>query len=158
MILDKDTASVLTVKDWPTLADIRTGVVKRDRDEETGLDLIFMKNPSSLGDDSMVAISHSVAALRDGMMIFSASLESLDLRSLSSALGESVKSLQSEYGIRGYLTPARITLYGNGEKEDIGVYLGGKSDEEVFDFLQSLFEDSFVEVEEGEDYSAWIVE
>ena len=68
MILDKDTASVLTVKDWPTLADIRTGVVKRDRDEETGLDLIFMKNPSSLGDDSMVAISHSVAALRDGMM------------------------------------------------------------------------------------------
>ena len=125
MILDKVTASVLTVKDWPTLADIRTGVVKRDRDEETGLDLIFMKNPSSLGDDSMVAISHSVAALRDGMMIFSASLESLDLRSLSSALGESVKSLQGEYGIRGYLTPARITLYGNGEKEDIGVYLYG---------------------------------
>ena len=39
-ILDKDTASVLTVKDWPTLADIRTGVVKRDRDEETGLDLL----------------------------------------------------------------------------------------------------------------------
>ena len=33
-----------------------------------------------------------------------------------------------------------------------------KSDEEVFDFLQSLFEDSFVEVEEGEDYSDWIVE
>ena len=79
MILDKDTASVLTVKDWPTLADIRTGVVKRDRDEETGLDLIFMKNPSSLGDDSMVAISHSVAALRDGMMIFSASLLSSSL-------------------------------------------------------------------------------
>ena len=75
MILDKDSATVLTVNDWPTLADIRTGVIKSDIDEETGLTLIFMRNPSSIGDDSMVMISHAVAALRDGDMIFLSSLE-----------------------------------------------------------------------------------
>ena len=158
MIVDKDSAAVLTVRDWPTLVDIKTGVVMEDVDEESGLDLIFMKNPASLGDDSMVSISHSVAALRDGNMIFSASLESLDLRALSSALGESVKSLQNEYGIKGYFTPSRIILYGNGEKEDLGVYLGAKDDDSVFDFLRGLFEDSFVEVGEDEDYSDWIIE
>ena len=158
MILDKDTARPLSVLDWPTIADIKTGVVKKDIDEETGLELLFMKNPSSLAEDSMVFITHSIAALRGRDMIFSASLESLDLRALSSALAESVKTLQAEYGIRGYLTPERIVLYGNGEKEDLGVYLGGKGDEEIFDFLRSLFEDSFVSVEEDGDYSDWLVE
>lgn len=158
MILDKDSATVLTVNDWPTLADIRTGVIKSDIDEETGLTLIFMRNPSSIGDDSMVMISHAVAALRDGDMIFLSSLDSLDLRALSSALGESVKTLQAEYGVRGFLTPQRITIYGNGEKEDLGVYLGGRDDEEIFDFLRGLFEDSFVEIEDSEDYSDWIIE
>lgn len=158
MILDKDSASELTVRDWPTLSDIRTGLVRKDLDEETGLDLLFMRNPASLGDDSMVSITHSIAALRDGKMIFSAALESLDLRSLSSALGESVKNLQAEYGVRGYLTPQRIVIYGNGEKEDLGIYLGDKDDEAIFDFLQGLFEDSFVSGFEEEDYSDWIIE
>ena len=47
MILDKDTARPLSVLDWPTIADIKTGVVKKDIDEATDkaaeriLDFIF---------------------------------------------------------------------------------------------------------------------
>ena len=158
MILDKKEASVLTRMDWATLPDTKSAISKREVDEETGLELVFMRNPQSVGYDSMVMITHSVAALRDGDMIFAASLEALDLRSLSSALGESVKNLQMEYGVRGFLTPERIVLYGNGEKEDLGVYLGERRDDEIFDFLRSLFEDSFISGSEDDSYSDWIVE
>lgn len=158
MILDKKEASVLTRMDWATLPDTKSAISKREVDEETGLELVFMRNPQSAGSDSMVMITHSVAALRDGDMIFAASLEALDLRSLSSALGESVKNLQMEYGVRGFLSPERIVLYGNGEKEDLGVYLGERRDDEIFDFLRSLFEDSFISGSEDDSYSDWIVE
>ena len=158
MILDKKEASVLTRMDWATLPDTKSAISKREVDEETGLELVFMRNPQSAGSVSLVMLTHSVAARRDGDMIFAASLEALDLRSLSSALGESVKNLQMEYGVRGFLTPERIVLYGNGEKEDLGVYLGERRDDEIFDFLRSLFEDSFISGSEDDSYSDWIVE
>ncbi len=152
MILEKESAGSLNGFEWPSLPDITTGVVKKDFDEETGLGLIFMKDPQSHG-DAMVAITHSVAALRDSHIIFTASLEALDLRALSAALGKSVKNLKNEYGVKGFLAESRIVLYGNGEKEDLGVYLGSERDEDVFSFLRGLFEDSFVSSDDS-----WIIE
>ncbi len=158
MILNKETARKLSQKDFANIVDIRTGFAKEEIDGETGLRLVYMKNPATLGDDSMAYVSHAVAAIRGSDIIFSAALESIDLRALSSALGESLKSLQAEYGVKKYFTEPRIIIYGNGEREDLGRYLGAMDDGDAFDFLRGLFEDSFPGTGEDEDWSDWIVE
>lgn len=156
MIITKKDRKSLKRSDFATLPDIKTGFVRDEIDGETGLRLVYLKNPSTQGDDSMTFISHSIAAMEDDRLIFVASIESLDLRELAIALSESLKNLQNDYNAKGYFTEPHMVLYGNGDKEDIGRYLGAKDDETIFDFLRGLFEDTFVEESDDEDYSAWL--
>ena len=41
-----------------------------------------------------------------------------------------------------------VSLYGNGEKESLGVYQGMNNEEEIIDFLLSLVLDTFDELAE----------
>lgn len=155
MIIDKNDLNVLDRHEWSSLADVGSGVVRRYLDEDTGLEILLHKNPACSNEDSMVFVSHALSALKSGELVFRVQMEALDLRSMSSALGVALKSLMSEYGTRSYLTPMRTLIYGNGEREDLGVYLGQKEDEDIFSFMENLFSDSFI-VENEEDWSEWL--
>ena len=158
MIVDKDTAKRLGREDWSSLPDRKTGIVRKEFNEELGIYLTYHKYPEPQKDDAMVQISHSVTVTdEDDGFIFCAQLESIDLRILAGALGVSVKDLQEEYRSKAPITPARTVLYGNEDREDLGVYLGEKKDDSLFDFLEDIVCDTFVE-KEDEDWSEWLVE
>ena len=155
MILDTIDVTRLNDADWSSLIDRSTGIVKSYHDEETGMDVTLHKYPQTRNDDAMVFVSHALSASFEGTPIFMVQLESLDLRLMSSALGQSLKSIMLEYNTRSYLTPARTLLYGNGDREDLGVYLGEKDDESIFRFMEDLLSDSCVS-EDDTDYSKWL--
>ena len=155
MILDTIDITRLDNADWSSLIDRSTGIVRSYHDEETGMDVTLHKFPQTANDDAMVFVSHALSASLDGTPIFMVQLESLDLRLMSSALGQSLKSVMAEYNTRSYLTPARTLLYGNGDREDLGVYLGEKDDESIFHFMEDILSDSCVG-EDDTDYSKWL--
>lgn len=155
MIVDRNTAPAIELTDWSSLADTSTGIVERRHDEDTGLEILFHRMPRTNNDDAMVSVSHALSAWRDGRLVFLVQLESLDLRTMASALGVPVKQLMAEYDSHSVLAPAHTLIYGNGEREDLGVYLGEKDEARIFDFMYDLFSDSFVEEESG-DWSDWI--
>ncbi len=155
MIVDISFAPEIGRADYPTIPDCATGKVGGFEDKEYGLSFVLLKNPQPLG-ESMEAIFYSVAVLRDGCLIFCASIEALDLRSLASALGVSVKELQAEHSTKSFYSKPHIIVYGNDEREDIGLYLGSMKDEDVFEFLKDVAYDSF---DDGsDDVSSWLVE
>lgn len=156
MIIDVSSASFIGREDYPTLPDPGSGVVENVFDEEYGVAFVSLKNPRPQG-ESMESISHSVVVVRDGGMVFCASIESLDLRSLASALGVSVKELQAEHSTKSFYAKPHIIAYGNGGREDIGPYLGSMRDDDVFCFLKDIAYDSFADGDE-DDFSSWIVE
>ena len=155
MILDTIDITRLDKADWSSLIDRSTGIVKSYHDDETGMDVTLHKYPQTGNDDAMVFVSHALSASFEGTPIFMVQLESLDLRLMSSALGQSLKSIMAEYNTKSYLTPARTLLYGNGDREDLGVYLGAKDDESIFRFMEDILSDSCVS-EDDTDYSKWL--
>ena len=64
-------------------------------------------------------------------------------------LGESIRDLQNEYGVRGFYGKPMISLYGNDEKESLGQYLGSMDEEAVAEFLLSVIYDSFDTAEDA---------
>ena len=155
MIIDFENATELGLRDYPTLPDPKSGV--RGVSALPGfpdLEVLEQKMPETLGDDAMVRILYSSSLLRGGKVIHTASIEEVDLSLISSASGIPLRTLQKEHGVKGYTLQAHIILYGNGEREDLGPYLGSMADEDVFPFLSDLLSDSISSGDE--DISEWL--
>ena len=147
MIIDKRTASDLMSDDFQTLPARDSGVVRRYGYAD--MEVLLHKDPRPVSDSTVVVLTHAASVYWKGRLIFAASLEREDLRVMAPLLGMSLKELQADYGIRGFLADPKIVLYGNGEKESLGAFLGSDDDDAVFRFLLSLVDDSF---DAGEDF------
>lgn len=119
MIIDKRLADELDTAMFPNLPDPESGIIRRYRVE--GIEVHFLKRPECLSTLGIVSIEYAICALFNGEYIYAISSEREDLRELSSLLGVSVKELQSDYGTKGFFTPAHIIQYGDGNKEDLGL-------------------------------------
>ena len=117
MLIDISSCIPLTRHDFSSLPKEGVNVVKRFT--SGGIEIIFEKNPPSDSGEDLVYIHYSLIAKSGDDTVCVVSVESLDLRSLASSLGESVKEIQREYGTRGFLSPAHLVIYGNGEKEEM---------------------------------------
>lgn len=146
MIIDKEYAD--DIMDFPTIP-IKDSAVK-SRYMLDGMEIRYHRGPELRGDDVMIFTPYAVTVHYKDKCIFSASIEEDDLRSLSSMLGESIKELQAEYGVRGFYGKPMISLYGNGEKESLGHYLGSENEDDVISFLLSLVYDTFDTVSDAE--------
>ena len=142
-LLDMDTGekTLLLDGDFDTIPLPDSAVVARYGVSD--LEIRFQKGAEAASPLSVVALPYSVSVLCGGRYIFAATIECEDLRAMAPLMGISLKELQADYGIRGFLADPKIVLYGNGEKESLGAFLGSDDDDAVFRFLLSLVDDSF---------------
>ncbi len=124
--------------------------IKRWKSEDVVFSLY--KNPIPMGEDSIVEIVWALTAEIDGSTVYSIQIERDDLRILSSLTGESLRVLQEDYGIKGFFTPMKVTMYGSDIREDLGEYAGSKSEEEIEHYLLDAALDSLDVVDDPEEF------
>lgn len=140
MLIDISSCIPLTRHDFSSLPKEGVNVVKRFT--SGGIEIIFEKNPPSDSGEDLVYIHYSLIAKSGDDTVCVVSVESLDLRSLASSLGESVKEIQREYGTRGFLSPAHLVIYGNGEKEEMEGLSIELRDEYVLPYMMDFLLDT----------------
>lgn len=146
MTIQKLLAEPITAELSPNIPDPEKSVLKTFRAE--GLEIRLIKNGIPISDKSIVVIPWAMAVLYEGEYIYAISLEKEDLRILASFTGESLKDLQADYGVRGFYTSLRVSMYGDDLHEDIGPYTDGKGDQEVENYLMDAVLDSFDVIED----------
>ena len=149
MTIDRDNMSPIDRTLSPNIAG-RGREIKRWKSEDVVFKLL--KNPIPVGEDSIVEIVWALVAEIDGDVVYSIQMERDDLRILSSLTGESLRVLQEDYGIRGFFSPMKVTMYGSGTRESLGEYLGGKSDDEIIGYLLDAALDSLDVIEDPEEF------
>lgn len=149
MTIDRDNMSPIDRTLSPNIAG-RGREIKRWKSEDVVFKLL--KNPIPVGEDSIVEIVWALVAEIDGNVVYSIQMERDDLRILSSLTGESLRVLQEDYGIRGFFSPMKVTMYGSGTRESLGEYLGGKSDDEIIGYLLDAALDSLDVIEDPEEF------
>ena len=149
MTIDRDNISPIDRTLSPNIAG-KGREIKRWKSE----DVVFrlLKNPIPVGEDRIVEIVWALVAEIDGDVVYSIQMERDDLRILSSLTGESLRVLQEDYGIRGFFSPMKVTMYGSGTRESLGEYLGGKSDDEIIGYLLDAALDSLDVIEDPEEF------
>lgn len=141
MLVDYKSAEELSSHDFPSLPVLGQGVVRRYRAGE--VELVFERLPSCAGAEDITYIHYSLAALHEGRLVCVISIESLDLRAMALHLCESVKALQRDYGVHGYITqPPVLRVYGNGECEDLEEVDIELKDEYVLPYMMDFMLDS----------------
>lgn len=149
MTIDRDNMSPIDRTLSPNIAG-RGREIKRWKSEDVVFKLL--KNPIPVGEDSIVEIVWALVAEINGNVVYSIQMERDDLRILSSLTGESLRVLQEDYGIRGFFSPIKVTMYGSGTRESLGEYLGGKSDDEIIGYLLDAALDSLDVIEDPEEF------
>ena len=149
MTIDRDNMSPIDRTLSPNIAG-RGREIKRWKSEDVVFKLL--KNPIPVGEDSIVEIVWALVAEINGNVVYSIQMERDDLRILSSLTGESLRVLQEDYGIRGFFSPMKVTMYGSGTRESLGEYLGGKSDDEIIGYLLDAALDSLDVIEDPQDF------
>ena len=149
MTIDRDNMSPIDRTLSPNIAG-RGREIKRWKSEDVVFKLL--KNPIPVGEDSIVEIVWALVAEINGNVVYSIQMERDDLRILSSLTGESLRVLQEDYGIRGFFSPIKVTMYGSGTRESLGQYLGGKSDDEIIGYLLDAALDSLDVIEDPEEF------
>ena len=149
MTIDRDNMSPIDRTLSPNIAG-RGREIKRWKSEDVVFKLL--KNPIPVGEDSIVEIVWALVAEINGNVVYSIKMERDELRILSSLTGESLRVLQEDYGIRGFFSPMKVTMYGSGTRESLGEYLGGKSDDEIIGYLLDAALDSLDVIEDPEEF------
>ena len=149
MTIDRENISPIDRTLSPNIAG-KGKEIKRWKSEDVVFKLL--KNPIPVGEDSIVEIVWALVAEIDGDVVYSIQMERDDLRILSSLTGESLRVLQEDYGIRGFFSPIKVTMYGSGTRESLGEYLGGKSDDEIIGYLLDAALDSLDVIEDPEEF------
>ena len=149
MTIDRDNMSPIDRTLSPNIAG-RGREIKRWKSEDVVFKLL--KNPIPVGEDSIVEIVWALVAEINGNVVYSIQMERDDLRILSSLTGESLRVLQEDYGIRGFFSPMKVTMYGSGTRESLGEYFGGKSDDEIIGYLLDAALDSLDVIEDPEEF------
>ena len=148
MTIDRDNMSPIDRTLSPNIAG-RGREIKRWKSEDVVFKLL--KNPIPVGEDSIVEIVWALVAEINGNVVYSIQMERDDLRILSSLTGESLRVLQEDYGIRGFFSPMKVTMYGSDTRESLGEYIGGKSEDEIVGYLLDAALDSLDVIEDPEE-------
>ena len=149
MTIDRENISPIDRTLSPNIAG--TGKeIKRWKSEDVVFKLL--KNPIPVGEDSIVEIVWALVAEINGDVVYSIQIERDDLRILSSLTGESLRVLQEDYGIRGFFSPMKVTMYGSDTRESLGEYIGGKSEDEIVGYLLDAALDSLDVIEDPEEF------
>ena len=134
---------------YQTIVMPGSAVIKRYR--AGNMEIRIHRMPRLSSDSAVIAVPLAATAHIDGRYLFEAGMECDDLRAMAPLMGTSLKELQADYGVKGFYGPMHISLYGEGEKESLGEYLGEKDDDSVTEFLLSLVLDTFDEIAEPEE-------
>ena len=147
MTIDRENISPIDRTLSPNIAG-KGKEIKRWKSEDVVFKLL--KNPIPVGEDSIVEIVWALVAEINGDVVYSIQIERDDLRILSSL--ESLRVLQEDYGIRGFFSPMKVTMYGSDTRESLGEYMGGKSEDEIVGYLLDAALDSLDVIEDPEEF------
>ena len=149
MTIDRENISPIDRTLSPNIAG-KGKEIKRWKSEDVVFKLL--KHPIPVGEDSIVEIVWALVAEINGDVVYSIQIERDDLRILSSLTGESLRVLQEDYGIRGFFSPMKVTVYGSDTRESLGEYMGGKSEDEIVGYLLDAALDSLDVIEDPEEF------
>ncbi len=149
MILDRFTEEILTPDISQNIPHPEKGVIGKRNVEEIEIRLIRDGVPS--GFNSVVTIPWALCALRNGKYIFAVSIEREDLREIARMTGMSVKTLLVEYGVKNYLLPPTVVMYGGGVREEIGRFTLPLEEEGVRRYLNEALLDALDLIEEDDE-------
>lgn len=133
MIVHIEKAKTLKTSECGVLPQVGRNVVKRFL--AGNAEILFEKDVPSQGTSDLVALPYTMLVLYQGQLKFVASIERIDLRSLSYNLGTSLRELQEEYGTKGFFAESHTFLYGNGDREELEEYTGDLADDAVKAYL-----------------------
>ncbi|MGN1164708.1 MAG: hypothetical protein ACI4S4_07900 [Candidatus Ornithospirochaeta sp.] len=148
MTIERDDWSPIGRSLSPNIADGSRNRTKTWKCEDVVL--VLLKNAIPLGEDSIVSIPWALLAQKDGETIYSVQIEREDLRILSYLTGESLRSLQEDYGTKGFLASSQCVMYGGGMRENIGPFTL-EGEEESVSYLIDAALDSLDLVESPEE-------
>lgn len=140
MLVDINSAEVIGKYDYPSLPEAECNVVRRYR--AGNVEISFLRTPRCAGGEDLTYIHYSLVARTGDGVICVVSAESLDLRSLALSLGCSVKDVQRDYGTKGFLSPASLVIYGNGQRDDLGPVQLEMKEEFVLPYMMDYLLDS----------------
>lgn len=126
---------------------------------------ILQKRPACISGDDLVAIEWAASILRKKAhapkkihkpmdayeLVLSISIDQEDLRALADTSGTDLRELQEEYGTKGYFGPLHCKVYSADEYEDLGVYEGANTLEDVRQFLLDTVCDTLDILDEPEE-------
>ena len=154
MIVNKYISEEIDPSLFPNAPAPNSNIIKRFIAD--GIKLALEQNPSCIGLSPIVDVPFALVALNeDDEYIYSVSIEKIDLRILSSLIGVSVKQLQEEEGVKGFFTSPHIVMYGDGKREDLGVFPGTISIDTIADSLMEYALDSLDLIEDPVEVSSW---
>ncbi len=149
MTVDRLTSSILSSSVSQNIPSPEEGIVKTVLSD--GIEIRIIRGGIPLGQNSAVMIEWAACALREGDYIASVSVERDDLRIISRMTGTSLKTLEKEYGVRGYLLCPRVVLYGEGKAENLGTVSLPCGEEDIRSYLLETILDMLGEAEEWDE-------
>jgi hypothetical protein len=124
MYLDIDELKKIDNLTWHSIPSDKFGIIKDECYKAGDYELIMLRNPVTISNESLVAIEYSMIVKLNGNNVLTVNLEKDDLRALSSSFGCKLKDMQEEYDTKSNYGPIHTVLYSYEDKEDLGVYNG----------------------------------
>ncbi len=146
MLVNMHFAPALSGHDYPSVPDWTAKPMKRFSCADVTIN--YYRNVRTASGEDYVCIAHSLVAFYENEPRFAVSVEKQDLRSLSFLLGQPLKDLQKEYGVRGYLTEGVTVLYGNGDREELGPLQSEEKEEFLLPYLFDILLDGIDYIED----------
>lgn len=141
MTVDRALSSSIGLFLSPNIVDSKRGRIKQWKCED--LDFYLIRDGFPLGENSIVQVPYALCVEKDDKLIFSIQIEREDLRILSSMTGESLRELQSDYGVKGFLSKETVSMYGDDKRESLGSFdFQSFSNEAIVDYLLDAALDS----------------
>lgn len=139
MLVDIFKAPELDGREFSSLPVLSYKAAVRWRAGEVDIRLLSCPQTYSLED--LIYVQCALVASVNGKDKVCVSLELENLRAISVKSGESLRSLQKDYGTKGYLVSPRIMVYAAGEREDYGNYADALSEDELVPLLLDILLD-----------------
>lgn len=122
-----DLSSFSSVPDFSSMA-----YRKEDWD---GYKVFYYQDPLNFGIESFSKIHYGISVFKGDVLMYAATISSIDLRDMSKELGIKLDTLRRDYGVKGFLTDPVVTLFKDSDEINLGPYKGSMERESAFSFL-----------------------
>lgn len=124
MFLNLENIKPIESVDWLSIPSEEYGVMKEECYKVGKYELIMLKNPITVSNESLVDISYSMIAKLEGKNVLTINIERDDLRALADRFHCNVKEVQEDYKTKSNYGDWSYVLYSKEDREVLEKYTG----------------------------------